>query len=62
MVPFVNVGISQTSVDTEAVKKMIVFIYAANGKDERGFDKVDESKPMGTGFLIVVLPREAHWS
>jgi hypothetical protein len=43
---------AQSSLDTEAVKKMIVFIYRAASDGSP-----DENRPLGTGFLIV--PPEA---
>ncbi len=40
--------LAQTTIDTKAVKKIVVFIYAANANGE-----VDERKALGTGFLAV---------
>jgi len=39
---------AQTTVDTEAVKKMVVFLFAADADGN-----ADERQPLGTGFLIM---------
>jgi hypothetical protein len=45
-------SLAYINIDTAAVKKAVVFIYAANANGD-----ADERHPLGTGFLIATRPQ-----
>jgi hypothetical protein len=47
---------AETAVNTDAVKKMIVFIFASRDGD------VDKKNPLGTGFFVVIPRKGAAYS
>jgi hypothetical protein len=47
---------AETSLDTAIVKKMVVFLYGSRD------GIVDEKKPLGTGFLIIVPQKGSSYS
>lgn len=49
---------SDTILDTDAIKKTVVFLYASKPDPDPshpGEFVADETKPMGTGFLVVIM-------